>query len=427
MSFNEDPAVSCDRLPLYQGELTLLPHEGPACSGVGTVELYCGAATRHLRVRFEPAADGGATSFPSSADGTYGRGTSFARLHESEPFYLFVTSGGGTAAGEVIGESQVIEGDGTLDCDQIEVYLLNCLTPGADMLLSFGDWVVSSVRTRCAYNLTRLSLPTAEINLTHKLTISRAGQGATRWRELAPWLSRLLLFLSFANRSVVCAPVVYGYQRGELCFFRFETPRRTVPTNRRSWATNISQSDLRAAQAQFFTTMEDEFWASVLERSIDWECLAEASLIDSPDQALFTVQMLLELLSFVRLVEESSLLGEPGYGKLPAADKITLLCSRSEQVVRVQDTGDGPVQTFCQANSVNTVGELIAVLRNKLTHPTKRNREYLDRVAPGVRYDAVQIGQQIAALTILRVIGYRGMYHDILDQEAKMVPWVTNE
>ena len=172
--------------------------------------------------------------------------------------------------------------------------------------------------------------------------------------------------------------------------------------------------------------MGDEFWASVLERSIDWGCLSEASLIDSPDQALFTVQMLLELLSFVRLVEESSLLGESGYGKLPAADKITLLCSRSEQVVRVQDMGDGLVQSFCQANSVNTVGELIAVLRNKLTHPTKRNREYLDRVAPSVKYAAAQIGQQIAALTILRVIGYRGMYYDIPDHEAKMVPWVTS-
>lgn len=422
MNFNEDPTVSCSQLSLYDGEMTLMPHQGDSLSGVGSVELACGAATRHLRIRFQQTDGKPNSSLPSSADLRYGRGTSFMRLPGSEPFFLFVTSGFGDH--ELVGESKAIQGDGNRECDHFEVYLINCLIPGTDMPLSFGSWLVSLVRTACAYDLTRVSLPTLELNLTHKLTVSRKDHRSFRWTHIAVDLERLLLFLSFANRSRISAPVVYGYRGGEIRFFRFETPRRSVPTNRRSWATNVSQNDLGAALTHFLKTVENDFWGNILQRAIEWQILAEASLEDSAEQALFTVQMLLELLSFVLLVEDAAILGEDGYSKLPASDRITLLCSRSNQEVLVQYAHRKELEVFCGTNSISNVGELITALRNKLIHPTKKNRQYLDQVPNGVRHAAVYLGLQVASLTMLKVIEYRGTYYDIIGGDAKVVPWV---
>jgi hypothetical protein len=108
MSFNEDIAVSCSQLSLYSGDMTLIPHQGDSLLGVGTVELACGAATRHLLVRFKQTDDKPKSSLPSSVDSRFGRGTSFMSLTGSEPFFLFVTSGFGERG--LVGESQVIQG-----------------------------------------------------------------------------------------------------------------------------------------------------------------------------------------------------------------------------------------------------------------------------------------------------------------------------
>ncbi len=385
------------------------------------MDLTSGAATRHLRIRFGQTGTKPALHLPGSADGRYGAFTSLMRLPLSESFFVFVTS---ASDGDLTGESQLITSDSNRECDHFDVYLLNCLTPTKNTSWAFGDWLVSAVRTPCAYDLTRISLPTNEINLTRKLTITRKDQKAFPWSELASDLEKLLLYLSFLNCSGICSPVIYGYEGGEVRFLRFEVPRtRSVSTNRRSWATELSQSEMATALACFLKTARDDFWASILRRAIDWQTLAHIALHDSPEQALSTVQMLLELLSYVLLVEDAAILSEAGYGKLPASDRITLLCAQSNQEVLIHTATVKELGTFCAANSISNIGELITALRNKLIHPTKKNREYLDQVPTGVRQIAIDLGLRVASLAILKTIDYRGMYYDIVERKTKIVPW----
>jgi hypothetical protein len=226
------------------------------------------------------------------------------------------------------------------------------------------------------------------------------------------------------NCSRISAPVIYGYgTNGAVECFRFETPRRALPTNRRTWATELGEDAVRDALSLFLKTTEGSFWASILDRAIEWQILTETVLYDSREQALFTVQMVLEMLSFVVLVEDAQILGEDGYAKLPASDRITLLCGHSSQKVALDFPWNDALAPFCAANSINNVGELITALRNKLIHPTKKNREYLDRVPPSVRVAAVYAGIQIASLVMLKAIGYRGKYFDIIHHELRTVPW----
>jgi len=148
---------------------------------------------------------------------------------------------------------------------------------------------------------------------------------------------------------------------------------------------------------------------------------------DSSEQALFTIQMLLELLSYVLLVEEAAILSDDGYGKLPASDRITLLRSRSNLGIGIPTAGRSEIEAFCAANSINNVGELISVLRNKLIHPTRKNRDYLDQVPRGVRSSAVKIGLQTVSISILKVLGYNGRYFDAMEWELKNVPWSSED
>lgn len=419
--FNQDLAVSCNNLSLYRGEMTLVPHQGDVCSGAGTIDLACGCAIRHLRVRFEQAAGKALPELLGSTDGRYGRGTCLMRLPVSDDFFVFVTS----VAKErgLVGESDLVIGGSEQECTSFSVYLLNGLIPGHDTSWILGDWCISSTRTACAYDLTRVAQPNHEINLTHKLTVTRQDQRSFRWSQVESTVRRLLTFLNFANCSRISAPVIYGHGDGTIKCFCFESPLRSLPTNRRSWATDVGESDLSNALSLFLRATENTFWASILDRAIEWQILTEEVSYDSREQALFTVQMLLEMLSFVILVEHAQILGEAGYGKLPASDRITLLCGHSSQKVAIESLrGDG-LEPFCTANSINNIGELITGLRNKLIHPTKKNREYLDLVPRGVLRAAVYSGLQIASLVMLKAIDYKAKYFDLVDYETRIVPW----
>lgn len=417
---NDSVSESCSNLWLYRGPMTLLPHQGSPRPGEGTINLLCGAVQRHLRVTFELATsdrDGG-PKLPGSPDGRFGPGTTFIKTPGTLPFFVFVTSGGST----VVGESHEICGDPDIDCDTLDLYLLNCLLPAEDTTWETTDCQIAFERTTCAYNLTRLSLPVHEINLTHRLRITSRSGTSINWRRARGEVHALLQFLGFTNNEKIHAPVVFGRRAGTIAFYRFSAPDRTAPENRRTWATQLSATALDDAFAAFKAANEDSFWSTVFQRAIDWLSLAALSRHDSTTQALVTTQLILEMLAYAILVEDAAILGEDGYGKLPAADRITLLSGYIGQPVSLPFS-DPELLRFCASSNIHNVGGLIAGIRNKFVHPTKKNREYLSTVPPALQSVATQIGIQLASLAILRGMNYRGVYFDTLSHALKPVPW----
>lgn len=408
---------------LYSGEMTLLPHQGGAQPGRGTIELVCGGARRELRVRFRRQDGQGIGKLPSSKDGKYGIGTGLMRIPLSTEFFVFVTS---TSDGELIGESQIIGGDIGTRCHKLVLQLVNCLLPAADVDFRIDDLKFSLQRTKQAYDLTRARLPSVEINLTHELTIKRTDSRPITWESVSSAVGRLLNFLSFVNCSSIPDPVCYGYLSGKPVFFRFESPERTIPTNRRTWATNLGASALQNAFSKFLAATKDEYRAEIFERAIGWQILAEKALRDSWSQPLSTTQMLLEMLSYVVLVEDQKVLSEDGYAKLPASDRIMLLCAQTRQVSDLPFDVFKDLKQFCLANSIINVGELISGIRNKLIHPTKKNREYLSKVPAGARFAAIDCGMQIASLSLLHIMTYKSEFFDVISHKVMRVPWADS-
>lgn len=206
-------------MPLYKGKMILVPHQGEVCSGIGTIELACGGAKRHLLVQFEQTDDKEVPELLASADGKYGRGTSFMRLLHSEDFYVFVTST--SPEGSQIGESNLINGDITQECESYDLYLLNTLIPNVDLNFTLGKWHIKSIHTECAYDLTRVSLPNHEINLTHRLVLREENGKSFQWEQAKADVEKLLTFLGFVNCTYVSAPVIYGHKKRMFISFSF--------------------------------------------------------------------------------------------------------------------------------------------------------------------------------------------------------------
>ena len=418
--FNADLTISGNTLLLYKGDATLVPHQGPERDGTVVLTLLCAPIGRHIDVRFRPSTEDAVGPFPPSEDGRFGPGTSMMRLPRSDAFFVFVTSGGRKSP--IIGESTHIHGGLEVPCEKYEAHLLNALLPAENTTWDVRDYSVSIERTSAAYNLTRLSLPKYEINLTHTLTVTRKDNGVCEWNQVKLVLDRLLPFLSFVNCSPIFAPVINGYDaHGLMRSFYFEVPRRrTFPINRRTWATNLTD-DCAWAWSQYLELTESPFWSNVAQRAIEWQTLSESS--PSHEQAVFTVQTLLEMLAYVVLVEDTHVLSEDGYSKLPASDRITLLFGHLGQDLSLEFLRNREHKSFCSANSIENTGQLLAGIRNKLIHPTKKNRDYMDSVPNGLPDVAVDAGIQAASLTLLKAMRYTGPYFDIFEHELKRVPW----
>ena len=231
--FNQNLAVSGNTLPLYRGQMTLVPHQGSACSGAGTLDLVCRPGHRHIRVTFDPPAGQAPPDLPGSADGRYGRGTSLMRLPSVQTTSLSSLRQAQTPA--LHGESRLVIGGSERECASFSAHLLNCLIPGSDVTWTAGDWCMSSTRTACSYDLARVSLPAYEINLTHTLSVSGQDRRSFRWSQVESTVTSLLTFLGFVNCSPVTAPVIYGYDSdGSINCFRFGAPGTRLGANKPS-------------------------------------------------------------------------------------------------------------------------------------------------------------------------------------------------
>jgi hypothetical protein len=101
----------------------------------------------------------------------FGVATTHMRLPLGGLFFAFVTGGFHTPT--LVGESRLITADSHVRYQALELYVLNTLIPQTNATWTFGDWIATLERTPCSYDLTRVSLPINEINLTHRLVLHR--------------------------------------------------------------------------------------------------------------------------------------------------------------------------------------------------------------------------------------------------------------
>jgi len=205
--------------------------------------------------------------------------------------------------------------------------------------------------------------------------------------------------------------------------------RRVVPfRKRRSWMDSIHLDHIESPFSGFFKLWQDDTWEEVVRQAIHWYIEANGQA-GSVEGSIVLTQTAFELLASAILVENYAWLSTDGYEKLAAADRIRLLFLWSG----IPTTIPAELKDLTRAAKADNWPDTptaMTMVRNTITHPTRKNREKFGKQPKGVRADVWSLGLLYLELCLLRLFEYRGTYASRITQkhagEVVPVPWAAH-
>jgi hypothetical protein len=152
--------------------------------------------------------------------------------------------------------------------------------------------------------------------------------------------------------------------------------------------------------------MQDESWREPLIHSTQWYVRAN-QLEGKAELQIVLVQAALELLSWSLLVENHPVVSESGFRDLPAGDKLRLALAQA-------GIGTEVPKRYARLASVATrIGatsgpDVFVFIRNKLMHPSLKQRKKLKSVDGVARVQAAKYGLGCLELLLLSAMGFTG-------------------
>ena len=221
-----------------------------------------------------------------------------------------------------------------------------------------------------------------------------------------------------------------GYDTDSKLIWEIWDTHRTVPyRNWFSWMDTCHREHFEDPFPGFLKLWHDDTWKEVVRVAIHWyiEANAQAGSIEG---AIVLTQTAFELLSSAVLVENHGWLSTDGYEKLAAADRIRLLFLWAGIPTAIPPELDNLIKV-AKADNWPDAPTAMTMIRNTITHPTRKNREKFSKHTTAARIDAWSLGLRSLELCLLRLFGYRGTYGSRLKQrysgEVVQVPWAIDQ
>ena len=140
-------------------------------------------------------------------------------------------------------------------------------------------------------------------------------------------------------------------------------------------------------------------------------------------------QIVYELCAWVSLVELEDILSESEYQKLPASGRLSVLRQIASIDSGIPDSF-AELQRFAREYNLANGPAVLAAIRNKFVHPTRKNMDAASKLGYSAMKEAGLLSIHYAELLILWICGYTGKYFNrtlIHEQWAldadKYVPW----
>jgi hypothetical protein len=235
----------------------------------------------------------------------------------------------------------------------------------------------------------------------------RAGAIRTQ-SDIDEWVRSVYNTLSFIAGRDVGVSLVYGLSDdGEVQCRWIGTPvvtRRQVGGG--SWVARYDSEQVCNAGSAMLARMQDESWREPLIHSTQWYVRAN-QLEGKAELQIVLVQAALELLSWSLLVENHPVVSESGFRDLPAGDKLRLALAQA-------GIGTEVPKRYARLASVATrIGatsgpDVFVFIRNKLMHPSLKQRKKLKSVDGVARVQAAKYGLGCLELLLLSAMGFTG-------------------
>ncbi len=136
-----------------------------------------------------------------------------------------------------------------------------------------------------------------------------------------------------------------------------------------------------------------------------------------------------ELLAYSILVEHFHWLSADGFAKLGAAESMRLLFRWAGLPIDIP-TELTNLSAIAKGNNWPDSPSAMTEIRNKLTHPTKKNRDAYKKYGVGAITDTWTLGLWYLELCLLRLFEYNGTYGSRLKKmrysgAVEPVPWAA--
>jgi len=262
--------------------------------------------------------------------------------------------------------------------------------------------------------------------ITHVGRLEREAGTPFAAAEALPVLDALACYGSFAagRWTGPCLPTGFdavGKQVWQIWDYFRTTPFRTCD----SWLDSNHGEQFEDPFPGFMRLWLDKDWNDVIRTAIHWYVEANAQS-GSIEGSIVLTQTAFELLVSSVLVEHHGWLSTGGHDNLAAADRIRLLFLWAGIPTAVPaELADLTRQA--KADNWPDTATAMTMIRNTITHPTKKNREKFGKHLNGARTDAWRLGLWGLELCLLRLFEYRGTYGNRIRPhwvgEIETVPW----
>ena len=180
--------------------------------------------------------------------------------------------------------------------------------------------------------------------------------------------------------------------------------------SKRSWLPYLpTSSGLSQLFTGYMNLQANESWSEVINSAINW--YIRSSYTASAEVAIVFAQMGIELLSWAKFVEIEQHMSKDGFGRLPNADRMTLLLSTLSIPTLIPDEL-AELNKYAKANNMAHGTQVITTLRNNIVHPELRMR--IRNLSPLAQIEAIRLSLWYLELSLLKLCKYEGMYSNRL-------------
>ncbi len=298
----------------------------------------------------------------------------------------------------------------------------------ARLTLSGGGWAVTLDEVADYKARVEALNANSGFAVTHVGRLERADGTPFTASDARQVLNALRWYVSFCSGQWTGPFLTTGFDPTGVRVWETWDQSRTAPfRHRRSWLDRCHRRGFEEPFPAFLNLWLDDAWEEVVRLAIHWYVEANAQA-GSVEGAIVLTQTAFELLASAVLVENHGWLSADGYEKLAAADRIRLLFMWAGIPTAIPAELDDLTRA-ARADNWPDVPTAMTMVRNTITHPTRRNREKFGKHPTGVRTDVWSLGLWALELGLLRLFGYRGEYGNRITQryvgQVDVVPWAV--
>jgi hypothetical protein len=296
----------------------------------------------------------------------------------------------------------------------------------ARLTLSGGGWRIIVDQSVNLKEVKKELRAAGGFGITHVGRLEREDGKLFTAREVCEILDALTWYLSFCAARWTGPCLAHGFTaNGEKVWETWHVSRTSPYRQRASWLDAHHTEHFQDPFPGFMSRWLDDAWKEVIHTAIHWyvEANAQAGSIEG---SIVLTQTAFELLASAVLVENCSWLSQDGFDKLSAADRLRLLFLWAAMPTAIPpDLGE--LTRLAKADNWADSAVAMTMIRNTITHPTRKNREKFGRHPVDARTEAWALGLWYLEMCLLRLFNYRGTYGSRLQQrymgQVTPVPW----